>query len=63
MATTVLLRVEEAAEQLRLSRAKTAALIAAGELPSIKIGRSRRVLASALIDWVERRSATSGERA
>lgn len=48
----VLLRVEEAADLLRLSRAKVFRLVMEGTLPSIKIGKSRRVPARALQEWV-----------
>ena len=50
----LLLKVEEAADQLRLSRAQTFRLIASGELPVVKIGASTRVPASELIAYVER---------
>jgi len=49
-----LLRVEEAAEWLGLGRTKTYELVARGELPSVCIGRSRRVPLSALLSFVER---------
>lgn len=40
--------VEEAAQRLRLSRAKVYALVMDGTIPSVKVGRSRRILATAL---------------
>ncbi|MHB8992038.1 MAG: helix-turn-helix domain-containing protein [Chloroflexota bacterium] len=49
---TVLLRVEEAADLLRLSRAKVFQLVMDGSLPSVKIGKSRRVPADSLREWV-----------
>jgi excisionase family DNA binding protein len=49
-----LLRVEEAAAWLSLGRTKTYELVARGELPSVCIGRSRRVPVSALASFVER---------
>lgn len=49
-----LLRVEEAAAWLGLGRTKTYELVARGELPSVCIGRSRRVPLSALQTFVER---------
>ena len=53
MAGTLLLTVQEAAEELRLSRAKVAALVAAGIIPSLKVGRCRRISAERLRAWVE----------
>ncbi len=46
--------VAEAAQLLRLSRSKAYALIARGEIRTIRIGGSRRVPLSALTDYVER---------
>ena len=45
-------RVSEAAERLGISRSKAYELIAAGKLPSIKIGGSVRVPAEALKEWI-----------
>lgn len=47
-------RVLEAAERLGISRSKAYELIAAGKLPSIKIGGSVRVPAEALKEWIDR---------
>jgi excisionase family DNA binding protein len=47
-----LLRVEEVAERLRLSRSKTYELFASGQIASITIGRARRVPADAVAAWV-----------
>lgn len=44
----VLLTVEEAARRLAVSRALAYQLIAAGRLPSVRIGRLRRVPVAAL---------------
>lgn len=49
----LLLTVAEAAESLRLSRTRLYELVATGELPSVKIGRSRRVSGQALRDYVQ----------
>ena len=46
--TIQLLTVVEAAEHLRVSRSKLYELLAAGELPSVRIGRTRRIAMSAL---------------
>ncbi len=48
-----LLRVEEAARRLGLSRSKTYSLVLTGELPSVSIGRSRRVRTADLERWIE----------
>ncbi len=44
----VLLSVEDAAEQLSLSRTRLYALIKAGDIESVRVGRLRRVPADAL---------------
>jgi excisionase family DNA binding protein len=50
----LLLRVGEAAERLSLSRSKTYQLVQAGELPSIRLGRSLRVPVEALAEVIEK---------
>ncbi|MBA3688377.1 MAG: helix-turn-helix domain-containing protein [Chloroflexi bacterium] len=50
-----LLRVEEAAEMLGISRARAYELAASGALPSVRIGRSRRVPVRQLEEWIEER--------
>jgi excisionase family DNA binding protein len=52
-----LLRVEEAARFLNLGRSKTYQLVASGELPVVRIGKSVRVPARALERWIEERTA------
>ena len=49
---TILLKPEEAAAELRLSRSKVYELLATGRLDSVVIGRSRRVTRGALDDYV-----------
>lgn len=49
---TELLTIPEVMVRLRLSRAKVYELIATGELASVKIGRCRRVVPSALVDYI-----------
>jgi excisionase family DNA binding protein len=51
--TRGLLRVEEAAEWLGLSRTKAYELVYRGVLPSVTIGRSRRVPVAALQTFVD----------
>jgi excisionase family DNA binding protein len=59
--TKVLLSVSEAATALSLSRSLLYELLMRGEVPSIKIGRSRRVPVKALHDFVARQlSDTQG---
>lgn len=52
---SLLLTVTEVAEQLKIGRTAVYALIRHGELPSLTIGRSRRVPRWALDDYIERR--------
>lgn len=52
----LLLGITEVAALLSLGRSKTYALIAAGELPSIRLGKSVRVPAQKLREWVQERS-------
>jgi len=49
----LLLRVLEVAEALGLERTKVYELIAAGALPTIRVGRAVRVSVMALQKWVE----------
>ncbi len=53
----VLLRVEEAAEVAGLSRAQMYKLVLSGVVPSIKVGRSRRVLRASLEAWAQEQLA------
>ncbi|WP_239566769.1 helix-turn-helix domain-containing protein [Lentzea nigeriaca] len=47
-------RVEEVARALRVGRTKVFDLIRAGELPSVKIGGSRRVPAQSVEEYLSR---------
>jgi excisionase family DNA binding protein len=47
-----LLTVVEAARELGISRSKLYELLADGELPSVRIGRTRRIAVSALEEFV-----------
>jgi excisionase family DNA binding protein len=51
----LLLRPSEAAELLGLSRSKVYALLAAGELPSVRIGEAMRVPVLELREWLANR--------
>jgi excisionase family DNA binding protein len=48
----LLLRAGEVAKLLELGRSKVFAMLAVGELPVIRIGRSVRVPRAALEDWI-----------
>lgn len=52
MTDRLLLKPQETGEALGISRAKAYELIAAGVIPSIRIGSSIRVPAEALRAWV-----------
>ncbi len=54
--TVRLLTVIEVADHLCLSRSKVYELLADGSLPSVRIGRNRRITASALADFVTKHS-------
>ena len=56
----LLVRPSEAAELLGLGRSKVYALIASGELPSVKIGKSIRVPVEELRQWVHGRVNAPG---
>jgi excisionase family DNA binding protein len=49
--------VEAAAEVLSISRTRMFALIKTGEMPSIQVGRLRRIPAGALAEYVARLTA------
>ncbi len=49
----LLLTVREAAEELSMSPNGIYNLINAGRLPSVKIGRSRRISSDALSDFIQ----------
>ncbi len=48
-----LLTVVDAAQHLCISRSKIYELLASGELPSVRIGRNRRITMSDLAEFVE----------
>jgi excisionase family DNA binding protein len=52
MQEKLLLTPEEAFQALSVGRAKGFQMIASGELPSIKVGRLRRVPSDRLREWV-----------
>jgi excisionase family DNA binding protein len=52
----LLVRVEEAARILSLSRSTIYELLDRGELPSVRCGAARRIPLAALHTWVEQHS-------
>jgi excisionase family DNA binding protein len=50
---TYLVSVEEAARLLSMSRAKVYDLVLQGLIPSVKVGRSRRVLVEGIQGFIE----------
>jgi excisionase family DNA binding protein len=52
LAGRLLLTPVEAADALGLSRTRIYELMASGELPSVKIGRSRRISVAALHEFI-----------
>jgi len=49
----LLMKPEEAAVALGISRAACYALLAAGDLPTVRVGSSRRIPVAALQRWIE----------
>jgi excisionase family DNA binding protein len=60
MAEQLLLTPEEAFEAIRVKRAKGFQMLASGELPSIRIGRLRRIPVAALHTWVKNQQQEAG---
>lgn len=52
-----LLTIPEVMDRLKIGRTLTYRLIRSGELPSVKVGRTRRVSAQALGDFIAALSA------
>lgn len=57
----LLLKVEEVAAAIGMSRSLVYQLVAAGTIPSVRIGQSVRVPAQALRDWAKAVEAKAGE--
>lgn len=57
----LLLRIGEAAELTGIGRSKAYELVQTGAWPAVRIGRSLRVPAEWLRDWVDRLSAEAVE--
>lgn len=58
-----LLRPEDAARLLSIGRSKLYALLAAGELPTIRIGRSVRVPRRGLEAWIAQNTVSGTDEA
>jgi excisionase family DNA binding protein len=59
----IVLTIEEAADSLRIGRTLMYALVMAGEVESVQIGRLRRIPIDALDQYVERlRMSRQGSR-
>jgi excisionase family DNA binding protein len=54
----LLLTPQEAAEALSINRSTLYILLMRGEIPSIMIGRARRIPVSALQEWIARQIAS-----
>jgi excisionase family DNA binding protein len=54
MSEKLLLTPEEAFQAINIGRAKGFQMLASGELPSIKVGRLRRIPAAELRNWVQK---------
>jgi len=52
--------IPEVAERLRISSRAVARLVAAGQLPSVRIGRRRLIAEADLSDFIESRRAKGG---
>jgi excisionase family DNA binding protein len=55
----LLVRVEEAARMLSLSRSTIYEMMDAGELPSVRRGSARRIPVAALREWVNQQTEPS----
>jgi excisionase family DNA binding protein len=53
----ILLRPLEAAEAIGVGRSRMYELLAAGEIPSVRIGASIRVPVAALREWIDQQTA------
>ena len=59
----MLLRAEEVAKALGVGRSKAYEMMASGEVPVVRIGRSVRVPAESLRRWISDRVESEGEGA
>ncbi len=54
-----LLRVDEVAALLKLGRTKVYQLVAAGDLPAVRIGKVLRISADGLQAWINRQAVAN----
>lgn len=59
MSEPLLLRIEDVARQLQISRSMAYLLVQRRQLPAIRLGRSVRVPQDALVKWVRQETATA----
>jgi excisionase family DNA binding protein len=59
----LLLKPDEAATAMGISRSKAYALIARGDIPCVRVGSSVRVPVDALRDWITRKLNANKETA
>ena len=59
MPEPLLLRIEDVARQLQISRSMAYLLVQRRQLPAIRLGRSVRVPQDALVKWVRQETATA----
>jgi excisionase family DNA binding protein len=59
MSEPLLLRAEQAAKLLQVGRNKLYQMAAAGEIPSLHIGRQLRIPAQELREWIHAQVASS----
>lgn len=57
----ILLRPMEAAQLIGIGRTKMYEMVASGELPSIHIGRARRIPVNALNKWIDERQVKQAQ--
>lgn len=55
----LLLTASEAARMLKIGRTKVYEMMAASELPVVRIGTAVRVPFKALVEWIERHTSTA----
>ena len=53
-----MLKVDDVAALLKLGRTKVYQLVAAGELPAVRIGKALRISAEALQEWLSTQAVT-----
>jgi putative molybdopterin biosynthesis protein len=60
MSETLLLTAEETARELRIARRRVFEMISNGTLPSVKIGKSRRISRQAIEAYIARLEGAQG---